>query len=75
MNRTFDKIIGEIKTALKASQGADRTVIGTDANGRNIEVRAFIAGGNVAPGSFRSTWWIDGVKMSKSAAAKELIGK
>lgn len=70
MATKFDTIVAEIKKALKVSQGSDVTV-----EFENVRVRAFIAGGNVNPGSFRSTWFIDGEKMSKANASKLLQGK
>lgn len=71
----FDAIITEINKALRASQGADRSVEYTTKDGRNVRVSAFVAGGSVRPGSFRSTWWIDGEKMNKETARKALQGK
>jgi len=71
----FDAIVTEIDKALKASQGADRRVEYVAPDGRKIVVTAFIAGGQVRPGSFRSTWWIDGERMNKETARKLLQGK
>lgn len=61
----FDRIVTKIDAALKASQGADRTV----------RVCAFIAGGSIRPGSFRSTWYIDGERMNRDTARALLQGR
>ena len=71
----FDAIVTEIDKALKLSQGADRSVSYTTKDGRNVRVSAFTAGGSIRPGSFRSTWWIDGVKMNKETARAQLLGR
>ena len=70
---TFETALTQIKTALNKSQGADVTVELNAKDGRAVRVRAFTAGGNVKPGSFRSKWFIDGVQFSKANAAKELV--
>lgn len=75
MATAFDHIVTEVNKALKLSQGADRSVEYTTADGRSVRVTAFVAGGNVRPGSFRSTWYIDGVKMNKETAMKQLLCK
>lgn len=71
----FDRIVTKIDAALKASQGADRTVSHETADGRTVRVTAFIAGGSIRPGSFRSTWYVDGERMNRETARGLLQGR
>lgn len=60
----------QVQKALDKSQGSDVTIEFRSVDGHAVKINAFIAGGNVRPGSFKSTWIVDGVSMSKSAATK-----